>query len=662
VIIAVIVVALVAAGVPVGLIVLKHRREAAQRAAAASFAHAWMSGNLAGIGYSNATSATVAAAVQKVTAGVTTAAKDAPSEVTASSLKQVAGNGGAFTAGLKVTWTLSGGRVWRYPTSVTIVHTNGKWLPEYTIQVIHPKLTPGEVLQASTQQPTRGEIIGANDDPLVSERPVVVVGLERSRTSDVAASATQIGSITGVDGAALAKRVQAAAPDTFVAAITLRKDAYQKVRAQLQPIPGAVFQESTLSLGPTADFARALLGTVGPATADVVKSSKGRVQAGDITGLSGLQQAYDAQLSGSPGLVVQAIPASSSTGAAQPVTLFSANPVAGKPIHITLDRKIQIAAEDALKSAKKPAALVAIRPGTGEVLAVANGGPNASGYDRALLGQYPPGSTFKVASGLGLLTAGVTPQTRIKCPASIDIGGRKFANAEHEVLGSAPFHQDFADSCNTAFVGSSTRISIAQLAKAAHSLGYGQPNKLGITAFTGSVPSSGDAVAHAAAMIGQGTVLTSPVTVAGASAAVAAGRWTPPRLVLTAAASPTRSAASTDTTSTDTSTGTGTASDQPLAPDAAGIALPAGPIANLRSLMREVVLKGTGTGLKSTPGGPVSGKTGTAEYGSANPPRTHAWFTGFQGNLAFAVVVEDGGFGAKSAVPLVKNFLTRLAR
>lgn len=77
--------------------------------------------------------------------------------------------------------------------------------------------------------------------------------------------------------------------------------------------------------------------------------------------------------------------------------------------------------------------------------------------------------------------------------------------------------------------------------------------------------------------------------------------------------------------------------------------------------MRQVVTNGTATALKSVPGGPVSGKTGTAEYGSDVPPRTHAWFTGFQGDIAFAVVVEDGGFGAKAAVPLVKKFLSDLA-
>jgi cell division protein FtsI/penicillin-binding protein 2 len=638
IILAVVVVGLVAAGVPTGLTLLKHRQERAQRAAADSFARAWRGAALGGIGYANAQSSTVGQQVQQATAGLTTAAKDAPSEVTVSSLSKVAGNKNAVTAHLDVTWNLTGDRVWRYSTGVDLIHKNGNWLPQYQPSVIHPLLTTGAVLRASTQQPKRGEIIGADGEVLVTERPVVTIGMVRSRMDDVNSSVSQVAAITGVDGAALKKRVKAAGKDTFVEVITLREDAYQAVRDQLQPIPGAVFQQTTRSLAPTTDFARALLGTVGTATAEIVKESTGRVQVGDLTGLSGLQRSYDEQLSGTPGLTVTMVPPSTvkaSTAKAQPKVLFTAASVAGKPVQITLDEKIQKAAETALKSATKPAALVAIRPGTGAVLAIANGGPNASGYDRALLGRYPPGSTFKVASTLALFGAGITPKTIVQCPAKITVGGREFKNAEAEKLGAVQFHTDFANSCNTAFVGSSKKISSSELAQAAKSLGYGQPNKLGVTAFTGSVPGSGDAVAHAAAMIGQDKVLTSPVTVAGASAAVAAGSWTPPRLVLKAG---------------ETLAAGG--------PDS--VALPKGADADLQKLMREVVTKGTGTGLKSVPGGPVSGKTGTAEFGNDQPPQTHAWFTGFQGNLAFAVVVEGGGFGAKAAGPIVKDFLTEL--
>ena len=153
------------------------------------------------------------------------------------------------------------------------------------------------------------------------------------------------------------------------------------------------------------------------------------------------------------------------------------------------------------------------------------------------------------------------------------------------------------------------------------------------------MPTSGDEVEHAADMIGQGKVLASPLSVATASASVAAGTPVTPRLVL-------RPAPGSSTSGS--------------AAAAAGRALDAGAVGILRDLMRSVVTGGTGTALKGVPGGPVHGKTGTAEFGTKNPPDTHAWFTGYQGDVAFAVVVEGGGFGAKAAAPIAADFLGRL--
>src|SRR5450631_1958306 len=81
----------------------------------------------------------------------------------------------------------------------------------------------------------------------------------------------------------------------------------------------------------------------------------------------------------------------------------------------------------------------------------------------------------------------------------------------------------------------------------------------------------------------------------------------------------------------------------------------------LRTLMRLVVTNGTAQGvLTAVPGGPVYGKTGTAEYGTKKPLATHAWFVGWQGNVAFAVLVEDGKSGAGVAGPIAANFLVNL--
>jgi cell division protein FtsI/penicillin-binding protein 2 len=78
----------------------------------------------------------------------------------------------------------------------------------------------------------------------------------------------------------------------------------------------------------------------------------------------------------------------------------------------------------------------------------------------------------------------------------------------------------------------------------------------------------------------------------------------------------------------------------------------------LRTLMRQVVTEGTAApaGLP----GKVAGKTGTAEFGTGDPLPTHAWFIGFRGDLAFAVVVEDGGVGGRVAAPTAARFLRGL--
>ena len=77
--------------------------------------------------------------------------------------------------------------------------------------------------------------------------------------------------------------------------------------------------------------------------------------------------------------------------------------------------------------------------------------------------------------------------------------------------------------------------------------------------------------------------------------------------------------------------------------------------------MREVVTVGTGTVLLKAPGDPVMGKTGTAEYGPGATPKTHAWFVGYQGDIAFAVYVQDGQSGGTVAAPVALAFLQNLA-
>ncbi|PWJ55335.1 Cell division protein FtsI/penicillin-binding protein 2 [Quadrisphaera granulorum] len=567
------------------------------------------------------------------------------------------------SAQFAVSWDVGAG--WSYTTSARLAPVaegaggdddgDGAWGAVFTPAVVEPSLKAGERLAVQRTPAARGQVLGRDGQPIVADSPVVEVGVQPSRTTDPAGLAAQLAGIVDVDGDALAQRIRSAAPTAFVPVITLRRADYDAVKAQLQPLPGTVFRESTLPLAPTPAFARALLGRVGQATKEIVDASDGRIASGDTTGLSGLQRTYDERLAGTPGTTVQALPAtngadgasaSASTrassgdaaAAAEPRALFTSDPVAGQSVRLSLDAGVQQAADAALATAKSKdaqpaAALVVVDIPSGDLLAVAN--TPTTGADRALDGQYPPGSTFKAVSTTALLATGLTPQDTVACPPTATVNGRSFQNFEGEALGNVPFATDFAQSCNTAFVGLSSRLGAQDLPTAAAAVGLGGDwdAGLGMKAFTGSVPADDDAVARAAASIGQGTVLASPAAMAVAASTIARGSWTAPHLVLDPAPAASTSAAP--------------------QPDAARLAV-------VRDLMRQVVTSGTAKALADVPGAPVSAKTGTAEFGSGNPLPTHAWVIGFRGDLAFAVLAENGTSGATTAVPVAESLLRAL--
>jgi cell division protein FtsI/penicillin-binding protein 2 len=589
-------------------------------AAAEAFAAGWVGGALAPLPWDPASGADPAGQVSALTAGLTPLSDDRPSAVRVVGVRRT--ESGA-TADLDVTWEL--GTPWTYRTQLPLTRSGGSWHPVLSPSVVEPSLLPGQVLRSRTTQPARAGITDRAGAAIVLDRPVVPVGIQPSRSADPVATSTAVAALTGVDAGGLLTRVRAAKPDAFVEVVTLRQEAYNPLKAQLQPIPGTVFRQGVRQLAPTTAFARALLGSVGPATAEIVAAGGGTVRPDQTVGLSGLQRQFDRQLGGTPGLTIEVADPAGATLR----TLLTTPAQPGTALQLTLDQTVQLAADAALAGAPagKVAALVAIQPSTGDVLAVANAGPEGPASDRALTGRYPPGSTFKIASALALLRGGLSPDDQVSCPPTVSVSGKAFKNAEAEQLGAVPFRQAFAASCNTAFVGSASRVTSAQLQAAARDLGYSSYD-LGIGAQGGDAPVSDDPVQHAAQLIGQGKVLASPLAVAVSAATVASGSLHLPRLLWATPAA------------------------------AAGTALPQA--ADLQALTRLVVTAGTGTALRDVPGAPVGGKTGTAEFGSQVPPRTHAWFAGYSGDLAFAVLVEDGGFGGEVAAPLAAAFLRDL--
>ena len=532
------------------------------------------------------------------------------------------------SAELKWTWPF-GPQGWTYTTAVPLGGAGGAaWMARWAPNVLHPELVPGDVLAAKRAPAPRADLLGRDGNPLVAAAAVVEVGVQPSRAPDPAGLSRILAGLLDVDAAALEKRIRAASPDAFVSVLFLRRTEYDPISAQLKPLAGTVFRESTRPLAPTRSFARAYIGTSGPATAELVEQSKGRLAAGDVAGLSGLQRAYDDRLGGKAGVRVEKV-----SGAARR-ELFGVAPSAGEPVQISLDDDVQVAADAALASTVggANAALVALDVATGDVLAVAN--TPVTGTDRATTGQYAPGSTFKPVTTVALLGAGLRPDELVTCPPTASADGRAFRNFEGGALGSVPFRTAFAQSCNTAFVGLADRLAPPSLPAAATSLGLGVPWQVGTAVFAGSVPVPATPVDRAASTIGQGKILASPAAMAQVVATIARGSWKAPRLVL-----------------------------QPLPGGAAPVAPPAADpaaLATVRDLMRQVVVDGTASALGDVPGGPVHAKTGTAEFGTDSPPKTHAWVVGFQGGLAFAVLVEGGASGGAVAVPVAEEFLRGL--
>ncbi|TDD66737.1 penicillin-binding protein [Jiangella aurantiaca] len=537
---------------------------------------------------------------------------------------------------------------WTYQTTATMrvaEDTEAGWTVDWSPSLLHPQLTDGAALRLSRTQAQRADILGAGGEVIVTERPVYRVGIDKTRVDAALApeSATALAEVVGVDAAGLAERVQNAGERAFVEAITLREADAAPLLDQIAAIEGAVAIDDTLALAPTREFARPLLGTVGEATAELVEESGGRIVAGDVVGLSGLQAQYDTLLGGTPGLAVELVPPEPSADAtadpsaspaaeepapAEPEVLFEREPVAGTPLTTTLDIDLQTRAESILADVGPASAIVAVQPSTGAVLAAASG-PGGEGYSTATLGQYAPGSTFKVVTSLALLRAGLTSDSVVECTPAASVDGRAFENYSDYpsgAIGDITLREAVANSCNTAFINQNEVADQASLAQAAASLGLGAENVSGAPAFLGEVPAEADGTAHAASMIGQGEVLASPLAMATVAASVAAGHTVAPTMVEPAAAAP----------------------ESTLTADEAAV---------LQDLMRAVVEEGSGEFLGDVPGDPVGAKTGTAEYGTETPPRTHAWMIATQGDLAVAVFVEDGESGSRTAGPLLEEFL-----
>ena len=538
--------------------------------------------------------------------------------------------GSTATAPFSASWVVPGVRTpWRYRGSVPLHKVGKAWQVRWRPADLHPSLTTDTHLLVRRTQPARAALQDSAGTPLFTPTAVVRVGLEKKLVTDLPKLARQLAAVPALQttAAEVTAAVRAAAPTDFVPIITLRKPAYEAIKARIYNLPGTVFQNDTLTLAPTATFGQPLLGTVAPATAAQIQASKGRLEAGDQAGTGGLQQAFDSTLGGRAGVAVVAATYGDQQAVRTLATLTAAQP--GRPVRLTLDRRAQTAAEGALARVAPAASIVVVSRSTGRILADANS--TATTYDYGLQGAFPAGSTFKIVTYSAAFAArpSLTPTTRVACPATVTVDGRHFENENRFAHPPIPLRNAFGYSCNTTAIATALTLPDTALATAAKSLGLGATWTLPVKAFAGSLPAPAGQTEKAADAIGQGRVLVSPLLMALIAGNASTGAPVLPSLVA------------------------GTAVTH-------GPAIPAARTAELNSLMRATVDLPQGTAHDLASLGGVEGKTGTAEYGTDTPPKSHSWFAGVRGDYAFAVFVYGGDTAKVDAVPIARTLLRGL--
>jgi len=512
-----------------------------------------------------------------------------------------AAEGSTATGGYRLTWHLPHGRTWSYTAVAQLRAAQDGWQVHWQPTVVHPQLAMQQSIVVRAQPPEIAPVLDRDGVPLMRPQTVIGVMVDPEKTGNNGAVANTLGAALhrfepSVTARTVLDGMKATKPGDSYSVIALRAWDYQRVKPTIYDLPGVHFSSQERLLPVTRGLGRQVLPP--------------------------LRALVEQQIAGASGWRVVTLDA---TGG-EVTDLFAVPPRPGPAVTSTLSSKLQGAAEQALEQVPTAAAIVAIQPSTGDILAVAQNDLADDEGSIALSGRYPPGSTFKIVTAAAALsTDDVHADSQVDCPGTTTIENRVVPNEGKFDLGRVPLITAFARSCNTTFAKLAADLPASALTDAARSLGLGADFVIpGLATVTGTVPASDSTVQRAENGFGQGTVVASPFGMALAVAAVQSGKVPTPSLVRGMPAS---------------ASGVG----DPLEPEV---------LDALRGMMREVVVSGTATGLRDLPD--VRGKTGTAQFGDGS--HSHGWFVGYRGDLAFAVLLTDAG-SSKPAVQAAHRFL-----
>jgi penicillin-binding protein 2 len=418
-----------------------------------------------------------------------------------------------------------------------------------------------------------------------------------------------------------------------------------RIEEALPFLPGIYLKTDPVRYYPEGALAAHLIGYESEIDADGLQKRREQgYRLGDRLGKTGVESAFEDQLRGTDGgeqVEVDACGRKLSEAA-------KLEPRAGEEVTLTIDLDIQRAAEAAM--AGHNGAVVALDPNTGDILAMVSApsfdlnapGGARSEFNRAVRGQYPPGSVFKIiTAAAGLEDGKINPNTYFYCDGAYQ-GIRCW---KHDGHGAQDLVNALAHSCNVYFMHTAERLGADELAKMARRFGLDQSVDIDgvLTGKAGVVPNPAWAkrVMHRAwepgdtlqMGMGQSSLTVTPLQSAFVAAAIAnGGHLVRPRLIQRI--------------------GDKTQPTQPPTP----LGLKAETLRWIERGLRAVVVEGTAKQLDASL--QIAGKTGTAQNpGGAD----HAWFVGYapanHPTIAIAVLVEQGGHGGVVAAPIAEAII-----
>ncbi len=538
-------------------------------------------------------------------------------------------------------------------------------------------LSTNNRLRVRPVEAPRGFILDRHGEILVENRPTFDVYATLEDMTNPAEAATALGEILGTPPGEIEARLHEGRERPYQP-ILIRKDLDERMMVAVEErrldLPGISLRIRPIRAYPSGGMAANLLGYVSEVNqAQLLREEFQDFRPGESLGQAGVERRFDAFIRGIDG--GEQVEVDARGRALRLVTRIE--PRSGSNISLTIDRRIQEAAEAAF--AGKKGTVVAMNPTTGEILAMVSrpsydpnlfaqrlsGGewqriaedPSHPLQNRAFQAQYPPGSVFKLMVAIaGLESGALRPETKFNCPGSFTLGNAKFDDWKKGGHGTLDLRGAIVNSCNVYFYQAGLRVGIEEITRMSRAFGLGEPPGLGLgDEAKGHLPdpqprrrgqpgwSAGNTVV---ASIGQGLVVTSPMQLLAMVSAIANGGtiyrpWVVKKVTSLA----------------------GEILEE-YEPEALR-QIPVQPetLAFIRQAMLGVVNEGTGARAK-VPGIPIGGKTGTAQVvrkgegkGQADL-KDHGWFVSFapvdNPQIAVVVLVENGGFGGLVAAPVAK--------